>query len=765
MKRYLSSSSLVLTAAVAVVTGTLLLVTTLYDFYYRNPSPGFEGQRIVLLSAKGVRSGHPASIFRVTAEQVLQADLGLSHATAFEPEIFVISKTGSLPRPVVGVAGTSEFLRVFAPSSSVPAVDPQSPTLVLTRTLAGRLFTEPANAIGESLRIDGQNHVVSAVTNDIEWPIGLFSNPAPIEFFLLSEKPPETLTLMAGRLRDNVNPAQVEQRLDRLLKQPYAWPPEVVSSHLAGVVQTLDDRSRLAAPWAPGLLTGCLLLLLLAIGTAAQLVLQRGHDQSREWLLHSVLGATWKQIIFLHLKRLSPALIFGVVIGGAAAVAAIRQLGKGPFFDLTETALMTDPLLISAQIGLAFVVCTGLVTFLPVLSLRKAEFGRGLLPTLRHSRWSGRLQTAFPALQLALLAAIVTTGYGLSALYSQKLENAASIYQKDLFFVRIGTLPVLDPTAEVRHVPELVRSLETDPRVKELALSHFYLPLLSDGTTTMRIAVGDFAQLMTFRLRRVSPNFFEVVGLDQPARPLDRRLPNRIVVSTSLREILGLQPDDYPLTLRAGESTLTAVGETSDTMGASLTELSGPALYRPLVLEDLTRWPSLLIRSDGSAADVQHLVESELLRLKVSAWVAPVISAQGVVEERMALTRFFYRTFLFLGLVVLFVSLCSVAATVHRETSRRIHEVAVRRAVGATSASVGFLLLRRLVAAAFLGAAVGVLLGIKVAEVLIAALDSFGNPGDAVLGFAIVFSIAILISTWSFISASRTELSELLRKV
>jgi ABC-type antimicrobial peptide transport system permease subunit len=161
---------------------------------------------------------------------------------------------------------------------------------------------------------------------------------------------------------------------------------------------------------------------------------------------------------------------------------------------------------------------------------------------------------------------------------------------------------------------------------------------------------------------------------------------------------------------------------------------------------------------------VQRLVEGELLRLKIPAFVAPVLSAQQVVEDRLALTSFFYSIFFLLAVVVTLVSLCSVVTTVHRETAGRLHEVAVRQALGATSASVGALLLRRIVAGALVGVLGGALLATKVSGALSEALGSIGSLKDALPGLALVFAAAVAVAALSFHSFSKVELTGLLRK-
>lgn len=765
MMRRITLSKLILSIALAVVTAAWLLMATLYDFYYHDPTPGIEGGRIALLSARTERTARATSIYPATAREILDADLGLDRSVALQTTGFFITKTGSLPQPVYGIRATLDFFKVLAPDQRIPELEPGSHSLILARRFAQRLFGDESAALGQTLWLNGARNLVSYVVDDIDWPNGLFSVPGQLDFYLLSDEPPETPEWVAGRVKPGIALAEVDRRLDAVLKRPEAWPPSVVSSYLTGSVQLLDDHVRDSAPWVPGLMASSLILLILALGTAVQLGLLDMHDNADRWVFQTILGATSRQVILRYLRGRIPYVLFGMFGGVAALLAALYWLGlQGPFPQIARNTLTRQSSWVAVWGTVALILVVGLTVLVPALWLRQVEHCRGLYPSLKGSGRANRLQILFPSLQLALLAAIVTAGYGVWALYSNRLENASGLRQDDLYYVRLYTPPEEDSESQVKALPQLLESLKAHPDIEEVAISHNYLPFLSDGLSGFEVDAGNGAMQMSLSVRRVSPNFFALLGMTETGPPLDVGRPDGVVVSHALARSLGFRSDSYPRSFRVGLSTVMAIGEVADTVSTSLTGLSNPSIYYPLNAQGLSDWPRLLVRSQQTGESIHRYLKTRLLDSGISVFVAPVVSASSVVHERLALTRFFYSIFLLLGAVIAFVAFCSVVVTIRREAAGRLYEMAVRRALGASRTAVGTLLLKRTLSAALIGTLAGAFLGTRLAEALVVALEQVIDPNDGVVAFLGVFAGAAGLAVVSYLPSTRMSLSDLLRK-
>jgi putative ABC transport system permease protein len=544
---------------------------------------------------------------------------------------------------------------------------------------------------------------------------------------------------MVGRLRDGVEPAQVEAALNA----------DAMPRRFGVTVTPLEPAMKAQQrPLAVGALLAGLLVLIVCAANTLGMALTRGLYRAHQMATMEVLGA-------------SRARLARLLLAEAVCVAAAGTVG----------AFILVPLLFDAIV--AVVPRNLIVLGVPELSARVAAFA-GLAGLIACGAWwIGSLVAWLRGLHASLREAVLHDGrvvrairFGLTAgqvaVTLVLLAGAGLLVQSFLNLVRQDTGMAGGTMAlSVSYGPEVtgVRLRETIDRTTE-GLRR--LP----GVRRAAAVVGDMAdhfdvtgivvigQVAPVELLWVSPGYFETAGMSfVRGRPLvdsDAGGGGVVVNETFVTRYLGGHAAIGNL-LRVGGRASPIVGIVKDSRRRALDEAPRPAVFRVL---------------DGRVPGMHVTYLTSGTTTAAGMWESLIhrVSPDAVVLDGSTLRARLARTIQDRSFATLVVGLFAVATIVMTAVgiigvvgygvARRTREIGIRLAMGATSGSVTWLTMRDACVATGAGAAMGLIAVVWLSDVVSSLLYDV-SPRDWTTLAATTFALIGLVAAAAIVPARR----------
>ncbi|MCI0433732.1 MAG: ABC transporter permease [Gemmatimonadetes bacterium] len=325
-----------------------------------------------------------------------------------------------------------------------------------------------------------------------------------------------------GRLKDGVTLERARAGLAQLMA---GVPAENLHEHGASVFPHLEDRTRGVRPALTALIGAAFLLLAVACGNVAALLIGAGIDREQEISVRSALGAgrrrLTRQFLTESLVLTATGAAAGVLVAFGVGEALVHLAPPGvPRID--QAGLDGRALLfttgISALAGIAF----GMI---PALYLSRPEANPSIRSARGTTRGRGRLQALVVVGELAmatiLLVSAALLARTLVALNRVELGiDADGLYEVRLApqYQRFGELE--DQAERVAAVDgyfqQLVDAVAGIPGVASVAVTD-NVPLTSDRSNNDVVPEGWDAEAQNGNLiaerRFVSDNFFETTRI------------------------------------------------------------------------------------------------------------------------------------------------------------------------------------------------------------------------------------------------------------
>ena len=431
---------------------------------------------------------------------------------------------GQPPERVVGRRVTHDFFPLFgiAPAHGrIFTADEDRPgrtnVVVLSHRLWQRRFNGDPTILGRSLRMNGEAYdVIGIMPPDFDhigdaaeaWtPVGF--TPSQLVMF------DEFYLDAYARMKPGVSIAQVNDEFARVARNLAADQPFMNRDRGAGVMQWStfyvgDYRLRLFV-----LLAVVALVLLIACGNVANLLLARLAARSRELAIRAAIGAgrgrIVRQVLTESLVLASLGGIGGLIVAWWALPILIRIAPEG--VPRLETAAMNVPVFAAAG---GLVLLTAIVV--GVLPAWYAARRRGLVEDLGDGK--GALSGAMkPWTRQVLIAAQVSLVMVVLAGAALLVRSAINMQQEPIGFDFRGVLTARIALPEGQYgspdkaratYRELLERLQAAPGVRVAALDS-QAPLTPHGGSNGLMVDGkpDYIQSIS---HFVTPNYFAVVN-------------------------------------------------------------------------------------------------------------------------------------------------------------------------------------------------------------------------------------------------------------
>ncbi len=671
--------------------------------------------------------------------------------------------------------------------------EPGSRRVVLSWGLWQELFGGSPDAVGRTLDLNGFPYTVVGVAQPMENPrLSYSSTTGPRlwrstpSYFPTNGRGGRSFTAIA-RLKPGVSVSEAQAELSAIYARLAEEYPEANAGHIVRVAPLKDDLVGEVRPVLWMLLGAVGLVLLIACANVANLLLFRAAGRSREIALRSALGASRGRIVrqlLVESLLLSGA---GAVAGIGIAVAAtggVLRLAAGHLPRVSGVGL--DPGVLSFALAAA-VFATLVFGLIPALQTARPEGAEALKEGGRGSagsRRQGRLRTTVVAAEVAL-AVVVMLGAGLLGRSLLRLHAVDPGVAADRTLV-MRVDPPFDPydpnTAEGSAAvmalnDRLHERLVRVPGVEAVGITDL-LPMSGNFNGNGFRIVGrpepEPGQLPSAESRAIDPHYFGAMGIPvlegRGVEPTDGPDERRVIVVSQAfadrffdgdavgEAIRIFDPDAPPAEI---------VGVVGNVTQFSLDEAPVPTLYVPH--PQAPGWmrdePWLVVRTAGDPAALVASLRSAVHDVDPRIPVYGIAPMADVVDRTLARPRFRAVLLLAFAALAFVLSATGVYGLVAYSVARRLPELGVRMALGASRAGIRRLVVRQGLRPVLIGAVLGLAVGLGAVRLLAGFL--FGIPPTDPVTFVAVpgtlIAVAGLAAWLPAVRAARTEPAGILR--
>ena len=648
-----------------------------------------------------------------------------------------------------------------------------APVIVLGYNLWQRKFNGDPQIVGRKIRISRQDNPPTVIG---VMPPGVRFLPSPgaarepnynvnalVDFWIPAPSNPTELKApfwsVVGRLREGVTLQQAQGELKVLAAREAqaehgfeGFTPQVQSLR----AEMNRDGSRILLP----LLGAAALVLLIACGNAAALLLVRGLQRQQEYAVRSALGvgrvALFRQVATesLLLALLGGALGVGLALG---AVNLFKIIGGHAIPRLDAVTTGWPVLAFGLISAVAAALLAGLFPALRASRLDPMQVLKSAGPKSSAGRGERRLLRGVTLVQTALTLALLV-GAGLLIRTMMNISNVQSGYS----IGRILTMTVA--AVEGNYFDFHHRALERVsalPGVEHAAFA-WGVPLTGNNwPATVDIegqpAASKESDRIAVPLRSVTEDYFNLLGLPildgRAFRPSDdRKAPSVAIVNQALADRYFRHAQAIGKKLWLGgpkEPPTEIVGIVANGRTDDLTRAGNPEVY-------LSLWQAgafskdLVVRTAADPRSVMAAVQRELRAVNPTVAVENLRTLEQIRGDSLAPRTFAMQLLAGFAVVGSVLTLVGIYGVLSLSVASRRRELAIRSAVGAQQRDIRNLIFGegfRLIAG-------GVIAGMAAALLLSRVLRSFlfeVEPGDPVtlIGVALLFAGVALLACWA----------------
>ncbi len=499
--------------------------------------------------------------------------------------------------------------------------------------------------------------------------------------------------------------------------------------------------------WLSGV---ALVVLLIACANVANLFLARGTRRARENAVRLSLGAPTSRL-------LGGVLMESAVIAALAAVAAtLLSMFAGdlarrvllPGIHWTGSGIDGRVGLVTVAVALAAGMLAGVAPAWHSVRTEVAGVLRGAdgRSTTRRSLLLNTLLVVQPALSVVLLVG--------AGLFVRSLSEVRGI---DLGFEpeSLYLVSVESDTRTSELLERAIPRLEGLP-VVERAAAAFGTPFRNSWSE--RFGVPDRDSLPDLEgggpyLNAVTEGFLPTLGIEIVAgRGIESGdgagQPRVAVLGRYLAE--RLWPGESPLgrcvTVGATDACTTVVGVAEDAHRQSLIE--GPeALYYVPLAQHRAELPAraLFVRASDEAVDLRATLRSELEGLDAGVRYAAVVPYRDLIDPQARAWTLGATLFSAFGLLAVLVAALGIYSVLAFDVSRRVSEIGIRGALGASGARIAGLVLRDVGFVACVGLALGVGAALLAAPLVEPLLHGVSARDPVVLATVVLALVTVTV--------------------
>lgn len=507
-------------------------------------------------------------------------------------------------------------------------------------------------------------------------------------------------------------------------------------------------------------------ILLVTCANVAGMFLARALAREKEIAVRLALGSGRGRLVRQLLTESSVVFLLGGAAGVALAWWGVTALplDRIPLpveleFDLTPDARV---LLFSSLATLGTAAVFGL---LPALGATRLD----LVPSLKDETGMGRargrlLRAGFVTAQVGL-SLVLLVGAGLFLRSLQQAGRMSSGFDPSGSYMTLVDLDVEGYGPEEGRLlqDEILERVRSVPAAGGAALAiDLPLDLSNNGRSVWPVDVPDARTRaegwVGVEFNAVTEGYFEALSIPvlegRAFLATDREGSEPVVVvSRAFREQVAGGASPVGRRIRVGaEDARPAliVGVVEDTHNTAVFDTPGPFVYTSL-RQDYHGSFQVILDAPGGTAAAAPALRTAVLEADPTLALTPVVSVERWTSLGLLPHRFAAAVTTALGVLALFLSALGIYGVLASTVARRRREIGVRMALGADGRRVVWLLVRRMMALAAPGLAVGGVLAALLGRVLrsqgfLIGLDA-ADP-STLGGVAALLAAVVAVATW-----------------
>src|SRR5687768_7766620 len=678
-----------------------------------------------------------------------------------------------VPERIDGARVSSSLFRIFgarAAAGRVFTADEDTPgkppVVILSNGFWKRRFGADPSVVGKSLTLNGNTvTIVGVMAADFVFNkevMPAVNGIANVDL-LLPLRLPETARANRGgedfnifaKLRPDVTLERAQADMNVLASRmkrdyPQNYPPNggLTISVVPLINQVVGDV-RLALYVLLGAVG---LVLLIACGNVANLLLSRGAVRAKEMAIRAAVGASRERIVRQLLTEAILLSALGGALGLLLTLAAVKVLGQ---FGSAKIPRL-DEIGIDGRV-LAFTFVTALVTgvvfgLVPALRASRLDLndvlregGRGAVGGSAFGLGHNQLRKLLIAAEIAL-SLVLLIGAGLLIRSYQRITNANPGFDPTnvlSFRVSLPAFKYKTPDEVVAFYQQLEDRLRVLPGVQHVG-SNYLLPLSSVALAWEPIGIEGYVpkaageDLIIASSGYVTPDHFKAMGIPLlEGRYFDERdirgAPDVAIVDDKLAERFWPNEDPIGKRMRRGDSGpwRTVVGVVADTKEYEVDgEPPITAFYAVQQIGVGTWYLVMKTRSDPRA--LWAVVTREVQALDADLPVYEMATMEERLADSLARRRFSMFLLVVFAVCASVLAAIGIYGVVSFWVSQRTRELGIRAALGARQADIMGLVIRQVVMLVAAGIAVGLAAALGLTRVMSSLL--FGvSATDAVM--------------------------------
>jgi len=639
--------------------------------------------------------------------------------TAFGQSVFSLAAQGASER-VSAARVDGDFFRTFQSAPELGReISPGDNQLghekvaVISHALWQSMFGSAADVLHRSLLLDGKNYqIVGVMPQGFEYPHSTdlaYGEPqyqTTQVWIPLALTPHEladrdnTSGNAVARLRPGVSIAEAQAEMAAIMTRLDKLHDPQMRGWGASVKNFVDSTVGHVRSLLWLLLCAVSIVLWIACGNAANLLLARAASRMRELGVRVALGAGRSRITR---QLLTEALLIGVAAGAIGIGLAFAFLRLLPLLDpgniprLREASLDTRVLLFTVAVSLLTSVLTGILPALAVSRINLTDF---LAATGSRSVAGAhtRLQSGLIVVESALVVVLLASA-GLFLRSYINVESVNTGFSQSTVTLNIGLDPRYTHPQAVAFFRNLFARLQALPGVETVGAVND-LPLSNSEDLRMFAVDGYPNQISQLAEGRwVTPNYFRAMSIPLIAGRLftadEKPESQSIIINQSFarKYFAGRNPIGGRVSRQDDHTRWSiVVGVIGDVRHNSLEEAAEPQIYHP----DMEFGGGYIaVRSSLPAKPLAATIRTILHSLDPNL-AAGNIQTMGDLESEASAPRRFQTSLLTVfAAIALFLALVGLYGLMAYSASRRTREVGIRMALGAQRSDVLMLVLKR----------------------------------------------------------------------
>ena len=519
------------------------------------------------------------------------------------------------------------------------------------------------------------------------------------------------------------------------------------------------------------------LVLLIACGNVASLLLSRAVGRRREIAVRIAMGAT---CVRLARQLLTESCILALAGGALGALAGswgthlLTSIAEGILPRARE--IHTNPrvlvftMAVSILAGVLFGLAPALETSRPDLNVVLRAEGRGT----SSGRHSHALRNVLVVFQVAL-STLLLMGAGLLVRNYLQLPSKPGFEPRNLLTMTVALSPTRYPRGAqmTAFFDELVKRVRVLPEVRAAAVTSALpvnptrlSPALLEGQSPVNLV-----ERPIFNIQMFSPGFVDTmrVPLLQGREFTDHdgeHDPFVLMVNQSL--VRRYWPNDNPIGKRIWvgrvADPMRVVGVVGDLRNVNLAADPQPEIYMPFAQRP---WASmnLIVRVQGDPHLFIPAIRREVLAIDRDQPITSVKTMEEVLETAVARPRFTTLLLAALAATAVLLALAGIYGVIAYSTAQRTQEVGIRVALGASPENILRLILLQGLALAATGVAAGIAAALLLTRLLASLLYhvTATDPFTFVAGTLLFLSVALTASFFPARRAMRVDPAVALR--